>query len=165
MNRTTSFGIAAAAVLALAACDSKEDGRTAGQKLDQAIAEAKVAGAEAKESAERGLDKAAAVTREKSAEVARKSEELAEKAGAAAERAGERAGRQADDASITAAVKADLARDPDLSALRIDVDTHDGNVSLSGTAPSAAAKERATGIARAAAGVKAVDNRLEVAAR
>jgi len=181
---TTLLGIAAAAaVLALAACDSKPDGETAGQKLDRAIATTKTATDEAAENARRGLDQAAQATKEKSAEIAQKTEVLAEKAERKLERAGEQAerkleragraaeekteglGRKADDATITAAVKAGLAKDPDLSATRIDVDTHDGRVSLSGPAPSEAAKRRAQSIAQGADGVKAVDNRLTVAAR
>src|SRR5204862_64892 len=51
------------------------------------------------------------------------------------------------DATITAAVNADLAKDPDLSALRINVDTKDGRVSLNGTAPSDDAKQRAERLA------------------
>src|SRR5688572_26833730 len=52
------------------------------------------------------------------------------------------------DASITASVNAELARDSELSALRIDVDTSGGKVALKGTAPSAEARERAARLAR-----------------
>ena len=64
------------------------------------------------------------------------------------------------DVSITAAVSAGLAKDPDLSALKINVDTRDGVVSLNGPAPSAAAKARAESIAQAVKGVKSVHNNL-----
>ncbi|MDM0068535.1 BON domain-containing protein [Variovorax sp. J31P207] len=67
-----------------------------------------------------------------------------------------------DDASITAAVSTGLAKDPDLSAIKIDVDTKGGQVTLSGPAPNAAAKARAEEIAKSVKGVSAVDNRLEV---
>ena len=66
------------------------------------------------------------------------------------------------DAAITASVNADLAKDNDLSALRIDVDTHNGHVTLKGTAPSAAAKERAGRMAGTVKGVTSVDNQLMV---
>jgi hyperosmotically inducible protein len=66
------------------------------------------------------------------------------------------------DATITAAVNADLAKDPDLSALRINVDTRDGRVTLNGTAPSDDAKQRAERLALAEKGVVAVDNKLTV---
>jgi hyperosmotically inducible protein len=187
---TRSFGIAAATLLALAACDSKQEGTTVGQKVDQAIGQARTATEQAKDNASRGLDKMAEATREKSQQLAQKTDELAQKAerageragdeakragerageaadrvGEKARRAGERAGDTASDASITAAVKAQLAKDPDLSALRIDVDTHDGKVALSGSAPSEAARQRAQEIAQGADGVTGVDNRLAVAAR
>ncbi|MNT20998.1 Osmotically-inducible protein Y precursor [compost metagenome] len=67
-----------------------------------------------------------------------------------------------DDAAITASVSAGLAKDPDLSAIKIDVDTKGGAVSLKGPAPTAAAKSRAEEIAKAVQGVKSVNNQLEV---
>jgi hyperosmotically inducible protein len=69
----------------------------------------------------------------------------------------------AGDAAITVAVSAALAKDSQLSAMRIDVDTDGGRVVLNGSAPSTAAKERATMLARGVDGVKSVDNRLAVA--
>jgi len=53
-------------------------------------------------------------------------------------------------------------KDPDLSALKIDVDTRNGVVSMYGPAPTAAAKDRATTIARAVKGVASVNNELTV---
>lgn len=67
-----------------------------------------------------------------------------------------------DDAAITASVMAALARDPELSARRIDVRTQSGTVQLAGPAPSTDAKARAETLARAVKGVSSVDNRLEV---
>jgi len=155
--KTSSILCAGVALLALAACDSKQEGKTVGQKVDETIAEAKVAADEAKQNAKRGLDQAAQTTKEKSEQLSKKTEELSQKA--------ERVGQQVSDATITAAVKADIAKDPDLSALRINVDTNEGKVSLSGTAPSAAAKQRAETIAMNEKGVTGVDNKLVVAAR
>ena len=71
-------------------------------------------------------------------------------------------GQAVNDATITAAVNADLAKDPDLSAIRINVDTRDGRVTLNGTAPSDDAKQRAERLALAEKGVVAVDNKLMV---
>jgi osmotically-inducible protein OsmY len=59
-------------------------------------------------------------------------------------------------------VSTDLAKDPELSAARIDVDTKQGAVKLQGPAPNAAAKARAGDIAKAVKGVSSVDNRIEV---
>jgi osmotically-inducible protein OsmY len=42
------------------------------------------------------------------------------------------------------------------------VETEEGRTVLTGTAPNAAARDRAEGMARAVDGVKSVDNRLEV---
>lgn len=66
------------------------------------------------------------------------------------------------DATITASVNAELAKDSSLSALRINVDTNHGNVSLRGSAPDAAARDRATQLASAVQGVTNVDNQLVV---
>jgi len=64
------------------------------------------------------------------------------------------------DAGITASIKASLAADPALSALKIEVDTQQGVVTLRGPAPSLEARDRATVLARAPQGVRAVNNEL-----
>ena len=69
-----------------------------------------------------------------------------------------------DDTGITAKVKTELAKDSELSALAISVETNGGQVTLTGPAPSAQAKERAEGLAKAVEGVKGVTNKLEVKA-
>lgn len=69
-----------------------------------------------------------------------------------------------DDMSITASIKADLAKDPDLSAMKINVDTQSGVVTLTGPAPSMAAKDKATTIVQNVKGVAGVNNNLEVGA-
>ena len=130
-----------AAALALGACE--RDGTTAGQKVDETVASARTAAAHAKQSAQQGLSEAARATQEKS-------EVVAQKVG---------------DAALTAAIKAGLAKDPELSALRINVDTKDGHVSLYGSAPSDAARQRAQAIALAENGVTGVDNQLAIETR
>lgn len=72
--------------------------------------------------------------------------------------------RKIDDAAITASVNASLAKDPDLSAMKINVDTKSGVVTLNGPAPTPAAKDRATSLAQAVSGVAGVNNNLEVRA-
>jgi hyperosmotically inducible periplasmic protein len=103
--------------------------------------------------------------------VARKidSGELTAKAGTRADSAAEStktmgaaAADKVDDATLTARVNASLAKDKDLSALRIDVDTQNGVVTLSGPAPTATAKERASEIARSVKGVNSVNNQLTI---
>lgn len=66
----------------------------------------------------------------------------------------------AQDAAITAAIKAEFARDPALSALQIRIVTKEGLVSLDGKAPDAATRERATRVAVAVKDVLSVDNRM-----
>ena len=72
-------------------------------------------------------------------------------------------GDKIDDAIITTSVKTDIAKDADLSALKINVDTDNGRVALRGTAPSMTAKEHATTLAAGVKGVASVDNQLSVA--
>lgn len=89
----------------------------------------------------------------------------AERAGDAAARGTERAADAVSDAAITASVNAELARDKELSALKIDVDTDNAQVTLKGSAPNQAAAERATRLAHKVDGVKSVDNQLRVESR
>ena len=66
------------------------------------------------------------------------------------------------DATITTKINAALAADDKLSAIKIDVDTSNGRVTLNGTAPESMSRERATTLAAAVEGVASVDNRLVV---
>jgi len=66
------------------------------------------------------------------------------------------------DAAITAEIKGKLAADPALAALAIDVDTHEGRVTLSGFAPSHEAIGRATLLALETPGVREVVSTLQV---
>jgi hyperosmotically inducible protein len=67
-----------------------------------------------------------------------------------------------DDAVITASVKAGIVKDPDLSVLKIDVDTRDGVVTLNGLAGNEPAKARAEKLAQSVKGVREVRNHLAV---
>ena len=77
---------------------------------------------------------------------------------------GDRAASALNDAGITAAVKTALAADPRLSAVKIDVDTKAGVVTLNGPAPDAKSRERAEVLAGAPDGVQRVENHLVVSA-
>lgn len=85
-----------------------------------------------------------------------------DKAKDATERAAATMGDKIDDAVITTSVKSELAKDSSLSALKINVDTANGRVALTGKAPSKAAREHATTLAQNVKGVVSVDNRLTV---
>lgn len=123
-----------AGLLALAACDSKTPTtETAGQKLDSVIASTE-----------------------------KKSEQLSADAKVNAAEAKKDTSEALSDAAITTRVNAQLAADPTLSAIKIDVDTSNGRVRLTGTAPDAQARDRATTMASAVSGVVTVDNQLKI---
>jgi hyperosmotically inducible periplasmic protein len=69
------------------------------------------------------------------------------------------------DAGITTKVKTRLLGDPDVSGLRIDVDTRDGVVTLTGTVSSSAEKARALDLAGKVDNVKRVEDKLTVSPR
>jgi len=152
-GRQALWGVALlGTVLALSACD-KGDNKTAGEKLDAAVARS-----------ERAADDMKNKTQEMAADARAKmdSSTAGQDLKNAASNAGAAVSAAASDASITAAVNAGLAKDPDLSAIKINVDTTGGKVTLSGPAPNAAAKARAEQIAKSVQGVSAVDNQLNV---
>lgn len=128
-----------AACALLGACDKGND-RTVGQQVDRGVAATERAAADVKQNAK----------------------EAAAEARTATSNAAESVKGTAADISITSKVNAELAADPSLSALSINVDTKDGRVALNGTAPDDAARQRATSLAKSVQGVVDVDNRLEV---
>ena len=71
-------------------------------------------------------------------------------------------GQVVDDAAITAAVKTKLMADSIVGALKIDVDTKDGVVSLNGPVKNQTEKDTAIRIARGTSGVKDVRDNLVV---
>lgn len=70
------------------------------------------------------------------------------------------AGEAIDDVTIGTKLKAALAADPQLSALKINVDTTQGNVRLKGSVKTFALRKKAEDLARSIQGVKSVDNQL-----
>jgi hyperosmotically inducible protein len=73
-----------------------------------------------------------------------------------------RAGVAIDDTVITTSVKTAVLAEPGLSTLKIEVDTKDGVVTLSGTVASTELKSRATQIAQNTSGVRSVIDNLAV---
>lgn len=138
---------------ALAACGKKSDDQTVGQQLDTALARTGQAAADAKAKAETSMGKAEDAMKD-----------AANKAEASGKSTANKVVSTMDDLSITTAVSAEFVKDPDLSALKINVDTKNGGVTLNGPAPTLAAKEKATTIAKAVKGVLSVDNKLVVKA-
>jgi len=142
-NTVVKLLCAAAAAASLAACERQAGERTAGQKLDGAVAQ-----------------------------MERKADEVKADARAAGQEVRQGAGTAVDaiadktkDAAITTTINAELAKDSQLSALRVDVDTVNGNVTLRGTAPDPASRDRATAMAKRVDGVKAVDNQLNISSK
>lgn len=67
-----------------------------------------------------------------------------------------------DDATITTRVKTAFINDPVVGALRIDVDTFKGVVTLSGRVKSKQEEETAIALARTIRGVTEVKSKLEI---
>ena len=139
--------------LALSACGKQDDGKTAGQQLDSAIAKTGDAAAQAKAKAESEMASAGAAMKSATQNAESSGKEIAAKAG-----------EKIDDMAITTAVSTELVKDSDLSLLKINVDTKNGAVTLNGSAPTEAARDKATTIAKAVKGVNAVDNKLVIKA-
>jgi hyperosmotically inducible protein len=137
--RMTSIG-AAIACMAVVGC-SKQDRAEARRDVDQVVAQTEHKTTQMANDASKEMDKAKNSMKEGAAE----------------------AKDSVSDAVITTSVKAELAKAPDLSAMKINVDTDNGRVALRGTAPSTAAKDHATALATGVHGVVGVDNELKVA--
>lgn len=152
--RVRVMGSLLALLFALGGCGkSDDDGKTAGQQLDTAIAKTEQAAEKAKAKTESAMANAGVAMKDATREVEASGKQIVDKAG-----------EKINDVSITAAVSSGLAKDPELSALKINVDTKNGAVTLTGSAPTEAARERAGALAKAVKGVNSVENRLVVKA-
>jgi hyperosmotically inducible protein len=151
MIATRSHALTIAVLLAfpLAACDTKHPNDTVGQKLDRAVE----------------------TTKEKTAEAGGKIAAATDKLGDRIEAGSERAAAKFEasdtkvalsDTAITANVKAGLLKDPDTSAVKIEVETNNGVVALNGVAKNDAARTRAEVIAKTVKGVNEVRNYVVV---
>jgi hyperosmotically inducible protein len=130
-----------AVAAALTACSrNNDDDRTAGQRLDGAVADAKRESNETKRDAQQAMNDAQM----------------------SASRAADTTAQVSTDMAITAKVNAALAVDDKLKATQINVDTREGQVTLTGQAPDAQSRERATTLVSAVDGVKQVNNQLVV---
>ena len=74
-------------------------------------------------------------------------------------------GRMFDDSTITVKVNADLLGDPLVGVHRIDVDTVEGNVILTGMVRSKREAEQAVRVAGRVEGVKGVTNNMQVGSK
>lgn len=137
-----AFVCSAAVLLALTACNKQDDGKTVGQSIDSGLAK----------------------TGQAAKDVGKAIEDASKDVKAAGSQASTTLGDKLGDAVITTAVTGALARAPDLSAIKINVDTQNGVVTLKGPAPTAAARDKATEIAKQVKGVTSVNNQLVVTA-
>lgn len=144
--------------LALAACGERSDDSTAGQR---ATSPATRTGQAAKDKLGESSQAASQGSRDPATSVMGAAADAREKAyGGSADSKGD---SKADD-KLTSMVLTGLKADRELNPLRIDVDTHEGVVTLSGSVPTAAAKARASEIAQNVKDVKSVNNQLTVSA-
>lgn len=153
-RRTARYvGIAGALalVVTMTACNRADNNATVGEKLDSAVAKTEQAANEAKVSTENSMANAGNAVKNATTNAEVSGKNMANNASV-----------NADDAVITARVSSNFAKDPDLSAIKIDVDTRAGAVTLTGTAPTEAAKAKAATIAKGLQGVSSVDNKLVV---
>jgi osmotically-inducible protein OsmY len=174
------------ATLGLAACNrtsataSNEQPTTVGQKIDNAIDRTQQKIQEAGDKTAQKLSEAGAKTEQALSNVGEKIGEKTNEAVNAVKSTGgdltvstpaadanpaspdSTVPSKVSDAAITASVKTDLLKDPDLSVLKIDVDTKGGVVTLNGLAADEPARQRAEKMASAVKGVKEVRNFLVV---
>jgi len=164
--------------------------QTVGQKLDAAIDRTQQKIAEAGDKASQQLSVAGDKTMEKLSQAGQKTEAALSTAGdKIAEKTNEAVGAvksstgttevtttttadasaaqpaqtsRVNDAAITASIKTDFLKDPDLSVLKIDVDTKGGVVTLNGLAGDEPARQRAEKMAGSVKGVREVRNFLVV---
>jgi len=160
--RRAGFALAIAAAAFMTACD--RDTTAKANAEGQAVADKISAAAKKTEQAvkEEG-EKLKPQLQQASAELKPKLEAAGKKISAAAEKTGDQVKSAAtSDAGITAAIKASYVKEPNLSALKIDVDTHGGVVTLNGVVQDASAKQRAEQVASSVKGVSSVKNHLTV---
>jgi osmotically-inducible protein OsmY len=158
--------IAALAALTLAGCNREPGDRTVGQKLDNAIDRTQQKLAEAGDKTSQKLaeanDKTQVALANAADKVVAKTGEAVTAVQAPVAAGAAETGKAMTDTAITASIKTDFLKDPDLSILKIDVDTKSGVVTLNGLAGDEAARVRAEKMASAIKGVKEVRNFLVV---
>ena len=148
--------------------DDKAKG-TAGRAAEKTKAEAKdtkvVIKDDTKETAAKvkeGTKTAAGKTKDATKKAADKTEDAAQKVGEKSKDAAVKTKDVTADASITSAVKTKLLGDPKVGGLKIDVDTKDNVVTLTGNVKSEAEKAEAIRLAKNTTGVKSVVDKLVV---
>ena len=145
------FALGVIAGLALVACDDRTD-RTVGQKLDSALERTQQKLTAAGDKIAEQTDRTVTKVKEKTVVASNGDVAIGNGDGATT--------KPLADAGITASIKTDFLKDPDLSILKIDVDTRGGVVTLNGLAENEEARQRAERIALGVKGVREVRNFL-----
>ena len=153
---------ALASSLVFTGCSKKDDSLIGTNNDQGVVAQTEQRAKEMGNDASTAMKKGAAEAREAGKDVAHSAKEMAADAKIAGQNASDKIGDKVADAVITTSINAELAKDSSLSALKINVDTDAGRVALKGTAPTTAARERATTLASNVKGVVSVDNQLTV---
>ena len=138
-------------------------------KSDKAKAEIKDEAKDAKDATKGTTGKAVDASKDAANKTVDATKKAADKTEDAAQKAGEKtkdaAVKSKDvtaDASITAAVKTKLLGDTKVGGLKIDVDTKDNVVTLTGNVKTAAERDEAIRLAKNTTGVKSVVNKLTI---
>lgn len=128
---------------------------TAGAAVDNAADRTRNAAANVAQKTENAAEKAVQKTKDVASNVADKTERTADTAAA-------KTGKAIADTVITTKVKADLFKEPELSAMAIHVETEKGVVMLSGFVDSKADAEKAVRLAKSVEGVTSVKSAIKV---
>ena len=162
MKTTSARLIATAALTAvvLIACDDRTD-RTVGQKIDSALSRTQEKLARAGDKIAQQTDKAVESVKRTGDEVTHQTT-TSTNGTTTTTTVTTAPAKPLADTAITASIKTDFLKDPDLSVLKIDVDTREGVVTLNGLAENDDARSRAQKIAEGVKGVREVRNYLVV---
>lgn len=180
-SRILTMIVAVVAMASMAACTATRTTRSAGETLDDATVTAKVKTALARDPATSAYKIEVESYRGEvqlngfveTADMKSSATRVAKSVGGVKKvsnnlqvSSGERsAGTVVDDGVITTKVKAALISDPNVAAHEVNVQTHEGVVQLAGFVDTSAQKSKASEVTRRVAGVKEVDNQLEVKQR
>jgi hyperosmotically inducible protein len=149
-----------------AAANTRAAGATVAQKTENlaetAVQKTKNAAAIVADKTERAVDRIADRTDRATDTAAVKTDRAGDRVAAATDNAAAKTGKAVADSVITTKVKADLFKEPELSAMAIHVETEKGVVMLSGFVDSKADADKAVRLAKSVEGVTSVKSAIKV---
>ena len=162
-NRTaTTAGAAAANAADRTENAAERTAEKAGNLAERAVEKTRNAAAVVADKTERVVDRMAAGTDRAAERAADRAAVSTDRMGDKTENAAARTGKVLADSVITTKVKADLFKEPALSAMAIHVETEKGVVMLSGFVDSKADADRAVRLAKSVEGVTQVKSAIKV---